>query len=187
MGKTLLIMDTLDSFLHGEPSFLQRNASEALDLLSRELYRPRLDILEAEYLEATKTSLPYNLSHEKIIARLSSLGVKRVCQYQFKKNDIVWICRQCESDETCVQCNDCFQDSNHQGHEVYFYHSATGGCCDCGDPGAWKPQGFCSRHGRSCEDPLHGFPSDLHESAQGVISKVIHAIVKFWEDFHTSW
>lgn len=48
---------------------------------------------------------------------------KQVCQYQFKKNDIVWICRECQADETCVLCNRCYQNSMHEGHEVYFYHS----------------------------------------------------------------
>jgi Putative zinc finger in N-recognin (UBR box) len=40
-----------------------------------------------------------------------------------QRNDIVWICRECQKDETCVLCNECFQGSNHQGHDVYFYHS----------------------------------------------------------------
>ena len=27
---------------------------------------------------------------------------RQVCQYVFKRNDIVWICRTCQADETCV-------------------------------------------------------------------------------------
>lgn len=48
---------------------------------------------------------------------------RRVCQYAFLKNDIVWICKACQADETCVLCNDCFRSSDHEGHEVYFYHA----------------------------------------------------------------
>lgn len=48
---------------------------------------------------------------------------RRVCQYAFRRNDIVWICKDCQADETCVLCNDCFRSSNHAGHEVYFYHA----------------------------------------------------------------
>ncbi|CAN0167694.1 unnamed protein product, partial [Laminaria digitata] len=48
---------------------------------------------------------------------------RRVCQYAFRKNDIVWICKACQADETCVLCNDCFRSSDHEGHEVYFYHA----------------------------------------------------------------
>jgi hypothetical protein len=53
-----------------------------------------------------------------------------VCQYAFKKNDIVWACRTCQVDETCVLCHDCFSHSDHEGHDVAFYHASAGGCCD---------------------------------------------------------
>jgi Putative zinc finger in N-recognin (UBR box) len=59
---------------------------------------------------------------------------RRVCQHPFKKNDIVWVCRTCQADETCVLCHTCFSQSNHEGHDVAFYHAQAGGCCDCGDP-----------------------------------------------------
>ena len=72
---------------------------------------------------------------------------RRVCQYAFKRNDIVWVCRTCQSDETCVLCHECFRNSNHEGHDVAFYHAQAGGCCDCGDEDAWSPKGFCGRHG----------------------------------------
>lgn len=64
---------------------------------------------------------------------------KSVCGAVFKKGDIVWTCRQCGKDTTCVQCDPCFRKSDHSGHEVYF-HRASGdssGCCDCGDAEAW--------------------------------------------------
>jgi len=72
---------------------------------------------------------------------------RRVCQYAFRKNDIVWVCRTCQSDETCVLCHACYSRSDHEGHDVAFYHAQAGGCCDCGDPDAWDPAGFCDRHG----------------------------------------
>ena len=59
---------------------------------------------------------------------------RRVCQHPFRKNDIVWVCRTCQADETCVLCHTCFSQSNHEGHDVAFYHAQAGGCCDCGDP-----------------------------------------------------
>jgi len=59
---------------------------------------------------------------------------RRVCQHPFKKNDIVWVCRTCQADETCVLCHACFSQSQHEGHDVAFYHAQAGGCCDCGDP-----------------------------------------------------
>ena len=76
---------------------------------------------------------------------ISTLGkscpTRSVCQHPFRRNDIVWVCRTCQSDETCVLCHDCFSHSNHEGHDVAFYHAQAGGCCDCGDTDAWDPKG----------------------------------------------
>jgi hypothetical protein len=71
------------------------------------------------------------------LSRLTVLGEavpRRVCQHPFRKNDIVWVCRTCQADETCVLCHSCFSQSDHAGHDVNFYHAQAGGCCDCGDP-----------------------------------------------------
>jgi len=32
----------------------------------------------------------------------ASISPRKVCQYPFKKNDIVWMCRTCQADETCA-------------------------------------------------------------------------------------
>ena len=68
------------------------------------------------------------------LKRIGHAVPRRVCQHPFKKNDIVWVCRTCQADETCVLCHTCFSQSNHEGHDVAFYHAQAGGCCDCGDP-----------------------------------------------------
>ena len=52
---------------------------------------------------------------------LSSLPDTRrrtVCGVVFKKGEIVWTCRSCAKDTTCVQCDACFRKSVHVGHEV---------------------------------------------------------------------
>ncbi len=76
---------------------------------------------------------------------LSPLPV-RPCGYVFKRNDIAWNCRTCQTDSTCVLCDSCFHNSNHEGHEVYFHRTSPGGCCDCGDAEAWKIEGCCPEH-----------------------------------------
>ena len=104
----------------------------------------------------TASSLP-TTRYATIAATKSHLSTayttipRRVCQYPFKRNDIVWVCRTCQSDETCVLCHECFSNSNHEGHDVAFYHAQAGGCCDCGDEDAWDPNGFCNRHGGPCK------------------------------------
>ena len=70
----------------------------------------------------------------------------RPCGYVFKRGDIAWNCRTCQTDPTCVICDTCFHSSNHEGHEVYFHRTTPGGCCDCGDAEAWKVEGCCPLH-----------------------------------------
>ena len=76
-------------------------------------------------------------SSSSTLEQLAVLGQavpRRVCQHPFRKNDIVWVCRTCQADETCVLCHACFSQSQHEGHDINFYHAQAGGCCDCGDP-----------------------------------------------------
>lgn len=48
-------------------------------------------------------------------------------------------------DPTCIICEDCFKNGNHEGHR-YVLKKFAGGCCDCGDPEAWNEKGFCKNH-----------------------------------------
>lgn len=79
--------------------------------------------------------------------RMSSLTVPaRPCGYVFRRGDIAWNCRTCQSDSTCVLCDTCFRESDHTGHDVFFHRTSPGGCCDCGDIEAWRVEGCCDRH-----------------------------------------
>jgi hypothetical protein len=66
-----------------------------------------------------------------LLLSLPSSAEKPVCGMVFKKGDLAWNCRTCGKDQTCVQCDKCFRNSDHQGHEVFFHRSSgDGGCCD---------------------------------------------------------
>ena len=95
--------------------------------LTRELTALVLDGHDAAPMTDSHSAL-------KALERLGQAVPRRVCQHPFKKNDIVWVCRTCQADETCVLCHTCFSNSEHEGHDVAFYHAQAGGCCDCGDP-----------------------------------------------------
>ncbi|GBG29941.1 E3 ubiquitin-protein ligase UBR2 [Hondaea fermentalgiana] len=69
------------------------------------------------------------------------------CGKLFREGDLAYNCLTCQVDSTCVICQECFDESDHTGHEVTFHRTDPGGCCDCGDEEAWAPSGFCSRHG----------------------------------------
>ncbi|CAJ1952324.1 unnamed protein product [Cylindrotheca closterium] len=102
---------------------------------------------------------------------------RRVCQHPFKKNDIVWVCRTCQADETCVLCHNCFIQSDHEGHDVAFYHAQAGGCCDCGDPDAWDPRGFCPHHGPK-SGQNHGISEALMQRVLGVVPAAVDWMVQ---------
>ncbi|KAI9150973.1 hypothetical protein H9P43_009588 [Blastocladiella emersonii ATCC 22665] len=69
------------------------------------------------------------------------------CGRVFRKNDILYRCATCALDSTCVLCAACYEAQDHAGHDVYVHSSMGGGCCDCGDPEAWKAELHCPMHG----------------------------------------
>ena len=54
----------------------------------------------------------------------------------------------------------------------FYYSPEGGGCCDCGDPDAWDPKGFCSNHGSSgaSANASQQSPEDL--LPPGVVTRV---------------
>ena len=77
-------------------------------------------------------------------ALASSKAEGEICGRVFKRGDIAFNCRTCQSDPNCVQCETCFRASNHEGHDILFHRAGPGGCCDCGDTEAWKIEGCVS-------------------------------------------
>eukprot|EP00501_MAST-03F_sp_TOSAG23-6_P000993 GSMAST32.ASY1.ANO1.1030.1 assembled CDS len=72
----------------------------------------------------------------------------QLCGKVFQHGDIVYFCKTCAADPTCVLCAKCFLAGDHVDHEFHYYRSqGQGGCCDCGDPEAINPKGFCCLHG----------------------------------------
>ena len=105
-----------------------------------------------------------------------------VCGFLFKKGSVVWTCRQCAKDPTCVLCDECFKNSNHDGHEVYFHRSTgAGGSCDCGDPEAWKESGFCHSHclKESNINPLTVVPMELYRGLRAVFRGIMGFIISY--------
>jgi hypothetical protein len=107
---------------------------------------------------------------------------KRVCQHPFSKNDIVWVCRTCQADETCVLCHECYIHSNHEGHDVSFYHAQAGGCCDCGDEDAWDPKGFCHVHGHTTTSSSSCGVGGLEPDVEWKVRGIVHSCVQFIGD-----
>lgn len=116
---------------------------------------------------------------------LQNANDRAICGVVFKVGEIVWTCRQCAKDSTCVQCNACFKASDHEGHEVYFHKaSAAGGCCDCGDPEAWAICGNCTKHSGVVveEDPLVVVPEALQKGMEPVLKGALGVVMSWSVD-----
>lgn len=76
----------------------------------------------------------------------SSLNSHSRCATKWHAKHVAYRCQTCAiTIQSCI-CVDCFNHSNHEGHDYTLYSSELGGCCDCGDSKAFQTQGFCSRH-----------------------------------------
>ena len=68
------------------------------------------------------------------------------CTTTWAGDHVAYRCKTCGVWGSSCMCVDCFDIDEHQGHDFRMYSSSTGGCCDCGDPAAWRPDGFCKKH-----------------------------------------
>ncbi|KAK1755170.1 E3 ubiquitin-protein ligase [Echria macrotheca] len=69
------------------------------------------------------------------------------CGHIFKAGEASYACRTCSADDTCCLCSKCFEATDHTDHMVRISISpGNSGCCDCGDPEAWKRPMFCTIH-----------------------------------------
>ena len=117
------------------------------------------------------------------LARVTQLlqqtsAAPRKCGKIFKSGEIIWHCRTCQSDDTCVLCQECFDGGDHTGHEVFFHRTKAGGCCDCGDLEAWKLEGCCARHrgAAPADESAPALPDELAGAARAVIGEVVRAL-----------
>jgi len=104
----------------------------------------------------------------------------KACGHIFKSGEASYACRTCSADDTCCLCSKCFEATDHTGHMVRISISpGNSGCCDCGDPEAWKRPMFCTIHsmwedggeGKGKERDT-GVPADLVASMSMTIGRV---------------
>eukprot|EP00288_Rhodomonas_lens_P006471 CAMPEP_0177740014 /NCGR_PEP_ID=MMETSP0484_2-20121128/27340_1 /TAXON_ID=354590 /ORGANISM="Rhodomonas lens, Strain RHODO" /LENGTH=262 /DNA_ID=CAMNT_0019254129 /DNA_START=111 /DNA_END=895 /DNA_ORIENTATION=+ len=87
---------------------------------------------------------PAEVPDEYIKRAQEAYGAKsHVCGRIWGKGYVAYRCRTCGMSPCSAKC---FEKGPHRNHNFLMYRSVAGGCCDCGDPGAWKPSGFCSDH-----------------------------------------
>ncbi|TYZ62955.1 hypothetical protein PybrP1_008093 [[Pythium] brassicae (nom. inval.)] len=68
------------------------------------------------------------------------------CEEVWHGDHMAYRCRTCGLSDSSCMCLGCFDPDDHDGHDYRVYRCSSGGCCDCGDPLAWRPEGFCKKH-----------------------------------------
>ena len=67
---------------------------------------------------------PIDVGDGTTLEEFAEKAPQRVCTRTFSLGDVIWKCRTCQvGDDTCVVCQACFQDGDHEGHDVSFYIS----------------------------------------------------------------
>ncbi|KAJ3430806.1 ubiquitin ligase e3 alpha-related [Anaeramoeba flamelloides] len=98
-----------------------------------------------------------------------------VCHVSWSGEDIIiYQCLECGIDPTSCLCSECFEKGNHKGHH-YRIRKGGSGMCDCGNPDAWNPKGFCPDH----KGPPKNLESFLEEDLQIRLKILIKCVCKY--------
>eukprot|EP00397_Hematodinium_sp_SG-2012_P001443 GEMP01001445.1.p1 GENE.GEMP01001445.1~~GEMP01001445.1.p1 ORF type:complete len:1447 (+),score=275.80 GEMP01001445.1:28-4368(+) len=129
---------------------------------------------------------------ENIEAQLHDLNPKvGICTAQWGARHIAFRCFDCETDDSCVICPPCYFESDHEGHRVQIIRTGNG-CCDCGDEGSWKKEGFCPNHGQPVtrefgRSTLERLPPAIRENAETVIPAAVRHCNEILETLLTTY
>ncbi|ETO16489.1 hypothetical protein RFI_20849 [Reticulomyxa filosa] len=93
-----------------------------------------------------------------------------VCGKRDNRNVAVFRCKTCELNEISIQCTDCYENADHEGHDVVFFF-ADNNICGCGDPELMLPRELDVDAQKTCRLVCgymiyllsHAFSSDHHD------------------------
>ncbi|KAI1195253.1 hypothetical protein F5X97DRAFT_308841 [Nemania serpens] len=108
----------------------------------------------------------------------------KACGHIFRAGEATYGCKTCSTDDTCCLCSKCFDATDHTGHMVRISISpGNSGCCDCGDPEAWKLPMFCTIHSEYGQERAKGkgkevasLPGDLVTNIRMTVSRALDFI-----------
>jgi len=122
----------------------------------RTLLAPKFEFYALHDIEIAKLDDLLNLHFENwlqahnldisFVTRYDS-NPSQSCGHVFERGDVIYRCKDCTHDETCVLCSSCFQEKDHFNHQVSFSISkGSGGSCDCGEDESWRNPLSCPAH-----------------------------------------
>ncbi|TMW61010.1 hypothetical protein Poli38472_014471 [Pythium oligandrum] len=108
--------------------------------------------------------------HECLVAIYGSVE-RNKCEEVWHGDHMAYRCRTCGLSDSSCMCLACFDPADHEGHDYRVYRCSSGGCCDCGDPLAWRPEGFCKKHRAAMAD-------DADDDDRILMSELEHTVVR---------
>ena len=118
------------------------------------------------------------------------LPQQAICGGLVVKGDTYIRCVDCDMfpspSANSIQCTQCFEKSNHDGHRVLFFtkNIDSVGYCDCGDPEMFSPDGYCPKHKSKqldLKELIDKFPHVILANFRVVIKKIIYKVVSYYE------
>lgn len=105
-----------------------------------------------KFLEALLLGGPDGTTIDVLLSQDDGIQAESVadacCGHIFSEGELIYHCKECAVDETCVLCAQCFQSADHEKHDFRYYLSrGQGGSCDCGEAESWKMALTCPQHG----------------------------------------
>jgi len=141
------------------------------------------------YLDKLWTTLFQPGEYTKLVEALKKLPLsKGVCGKALSKKDLGWFCQDCQRDAFAIICQDCFEQGNHTGHQCFLSRYVSG-CCDCGDPTAINPKGFCIDHQGFIEESVASMdllPPEFRETIPKVINLLCLRLYSVCKELHES-
>ena len=113
----------------------------------------------------------------EIQSELNNQTIKEVvCNKSIEIGGMAWCCRTCQLSDSSIICQECYNFSDHKGHNAYLKHGINGGKCDCGDFESWTREGSCSKHPGFIDEseisPIN-LPEKIRKSAIETLDYVI--------------
>ena len=132
---------------------------------------------------------------ELLIEKIMDIGsFSSLCGKLLPSGELYFCCFDCDllgkneitNVGNTVQCKECFEKANHEGHKVATRLSTGGAVCDCGDAAVWDKEGFCPSHqGFSSEKAMKmtaQIPSDIEKTFVSTFSELLYLIFRLIED-----
>lgn len=155
----------------------------SLDVTKNMFLPKEKDALTKTILVSIFQNENYEIVAKNLFASIKSTS-KPVCAKILTSKDIGFKCLECEKDPTCIICKDCFDNGDHRGHRIVVQKSVSG-CCDCGDPDAWRESGFCNNHPGYAKfksnATINNLPENFRTNFTLEISKALYYLSLFIE------